>query len=147
MFISRFASMQVAYDPGNKSKPIAIRIKKLPKGSLKQDQVVSSFTYTGTVVQDQPGRAKKPGIGSTAADTGLIRYQANGNGNELTISYLVLVSVTILYYVCCILYYVCCILYYVCCILYCVCCVFLLSPYFTCLSLTSSLSLCLIELN
>lgn len=81
----------VAYDPGNKSKPIAIRIRKLPKGSIKQDQVVSSQTFTGTVIQDQPGKPKKaspPNNSQRDSDTGLIKYTINGK-DSATIVYLV----------------------------------------------------------
>jgi len=46
-----YLAFQVAYDPGNKSKPIAVRIRKLPKGSIRQDQLVSSHTLTGVVIQ------------------------------------------------------------------------------------------------
>lgn len=87
----------MAFDPGNKSKPIAIRIKKLPKGSIKQDQVVSSQAYTGTVVQDQPLKLKK---GSPSApnsngspDTGIIKYSANGK--DVTIPYMVSYAMTL----------------------------------------------------
>ena len=82
---------QVAYDPGNKSKPIAIRIRKLPKGSIKQDQIVSSQTYTGTVIQDQPGKPKKSSPTNNNqrdSDTGLIKYTINGK-DSATIVYLV----------------------------------------------------------
>lgn len=51
---------------------------------------MSSFTYTGTVVQDQPGRPKRSGSGggnTVPADSGVIKYQANGS--DLTIHYLV----------------------------------------------------------
>ena len=82
---------QVAYDPGNKSKPIAIRIRKLPKGSIKQDQIVSSQTYTGSVIQDQPGKPKKSSPTNNNqrdSDTGLIKYTINGK-DSATIVYLV----------------------------------------------------------
>lgn len=84
----------IAYDPGNKSKPIAIRIRKLAKGSIRQDQVVSLQTYTGKVIQDHPAiaKSKKPTSngGGSANDTGLIQYSTGTPGKEeSTISYLV----------------------------------------------------------
>ena len=94
----RWLILQVAYDPGNKSKPIAIRIKKLPKGSIKQDQVVSSQAYTGTVVQDQPPKSKKVSLANTSgssggSDTGLIKYIGN-HGKESSVVYLVSSNLT-----------------------------------------------------
>ena len=82
------ACLQIAYDPGNKSKPIAIRIRKLPKGSIRQEQIISIITYTGTVTQDHPTgpKAKKGTPNSTNSETGLIQY-TTGNKEQCTIVY------------------------------------------------------------
>ncbi|XP_067945654.1 cold shock domain-containing protein E1-like [Watersipora subatra] len=80
----------IAYDPGNKSKPIAIRIRKLAKGSIKQEQQVSSQTFTGTVTQDHPAPKSKKGSphNVSSTDTGLIQY-TNISKESVFIPYLV----------------------------------------------------------
>ena len=88
VLIAFIACLQIAYDPGNKSKPIAIRIRKLPKGSIRQEQIISIITYTGTVTQDHPTgpKAKKGTPNSTNSETGLIQY-TTGNKEQCTIVY------------------------------------------------------------